>query len=222
MDLGSLFSEWVNNHDANAASDLVNAFESTDGVGDDNSFAGYLAVQCTDTQWPSSWPKIIADNWAVYFRAPFETWGNAWFNGPCTRWPGHASRPVQIDGRGVSSALLIDETLDAATPFPGSLEVRRLFPHASLIAEPGGTSHADSLFGDTCVDGSIADYLTTGALPPRRPFAPWDKTCAPLPKPDPTAPAPEAKAAITPGSSQALHFSGAVNGRLGLAAVLSR
>jgi pimeloyl-ACP methyl ester carboxylesterase len=222
LDLGSLFSEWVNNHDANAASDLVNAFESTDGVGDDNSFAGYLAVQCTDTQWPSSWPKIIADNWAVYFRAPFETWGNAWFNGPCTRWPGHASRPVQIDGRGVSSALLIDETLDAATPFPGSLEVRRLFPHASLIAEPGGTSHADSLFGDTCVDGSIADYLTTGALPPRRPFAPWDKTCAPLPKPDPTAPAPEAKAAITPGSSQALHFSGAVNGRLGLAAVLSR
>ena len=170
----------------------------------------------------ASWPKIIADNWAVYFRAPFETWGNAWFNGPCTRWPGHASRPVQIDGRGVSSALLIDETLDAATPFPGSLEVRRLFPHASLIAEPGGTSHADSLFGDTCVDGSIADYLTTGALPPRRPFAPWDKTCALLPKPDPTAPAPEAKAAITPGSSQALQFSGAVNGRLGLAAVLSR
>ena len=53
----------------------------------------------------------------------------------------------------MNSALLIDETLDAATPFPGSLEVRKLFPHASLIAEPGGTSHADSLFGDTCVDG---------------------------------------------------------------------
>lgn len=53
LDLGSLFSEWVHNHDANTAADLVNAFESTDGVGDDNGFAGYLAVQCSDTQWPA-------------------------------------------------------------------------------------------------------------------------------------------------------------------------
>ena len=221
LGLGSLFSEWVHDHDANAAADLVSEFDSTDGVGDDNEFAGYLAVQCTDTAWPHSWPKIVADNWRVYAVAPFETWGNAWFNGPCTRWPGHASTPVQINGARIKSALLIDETLDAATPFPGSLEVRRLFPHASLIAEPGGTSHADSLFGDACVDGSIADYLTSGALPPRQRFAPWDKTCAPLPKPDPTAPAPEAKM-LARRASQATRFTSAVDGRLGLAAVLSR
>ncbi|MGZ4249954.1 MAG: alpha/beta hydrolase [Solirubrobacteraceae bacterium] len=136
-DLGSLFSEWINSPGPASASDPVNAFESTDGVGDDNGYAGYLAVQCSDTAWPSSWPKIVRDNWAVYARAPFETWGSAWFNGPCTNWPGRAGRPVQIDGSRVNSALLIDETLDAATPFPGSLEVRTLFPHASLIAEPG-------------------------------------------------------------------------------------
>jgi hypothetical protein len=131
---------------------------------------------------------------------------------------------VHVNGNGVSSALLIDETLDAATPFPGSLEVRKLFPRASLIAEPGGTSHADSLFGDTCVDGSIADYLTTGALPARRPFALWDKTCAPLPQPDPTASASAVKtaAAKVRSSSQGLRFTRAVGGRLGLAAVLSR
>jgi pimeloyl-ACP methyl ester carboxylesterase len=223
-DLGSLFSEWVNTPGPTAAADLVNAFESTDGVGDDNEFAGYLAVQCTDTAWPGSWSKIVRDNWFVYLRAPFETWGNAWFNGPCTNWPARPSTPVHVNGNGVSSALLIDETLDAATPFPGSLEVRKLFPRASLIAEPGGTSHADSLFGDTCVDGSIADYLTTGALPPRRRFAPWDKTCAPLPQPDPTATASDVKkaAAKVRSSSQALRFTRAVGGRLGLAAVLSR
>lgn len=221
-DLGNLFSEWVDSPGPNAAADLVDAFESTDGIGDDNGFAGYLAVQCTDTAWPSSWPKIVRDNWAVYARAPFETWGNAWFNGPCTKWPGRAGIPVNINGSRVSSALLIDETLDAATPFPGSLEVRKLFPHASLIAEPGGTSHADSLFGDTCVDGSIADYLTTGALPPRLTNAPWDKTCAPLPQPDPTTPTLAAKLAVKVSSRQALRFTRAVGGRLKLAAVLSR
>jgi pimeloyl-ACP methyl ester carboxylesterase len=220
--LGSVFSDWVNNPDANATADLVNAYESTDAPGNDNEFAGYLAVQCTDTAWPGSWSKIVGDNWATYTRAPYETWGNAWFNGPCTNWPGRASTPVHVNGSGISSALLIDETLDAATPFPGSLEVRKLFPHASLIAEPGGTSHADSLFGDTCVDGSIADYLTTGALPPRRTYALWDKTCAPLPKPDPTAPTAAAKSAVKAGSPQGLRFIKAVDGRLGLAAVLSR
>jgi pimeloyl-ACP methyl ester carboxylesterase len=222
LDLGSLFSEWVNNHDATATADLVDAYESTDTPGDDNGFAGYLAVECSDAAWPHSWPRIVRDNWATYLRAPFETWNNAWFNGPCTNWPAPSSTPVQINGSGVSSALLIDETLDAATPFPGSLEVRKLFPHASLIAEPGGTSHADSLFGDTCVDSTIADYLATGALPPRKPFAPWDKTCAPLPQPDPTAETSDAKTMATPGSSSALPFSEAVGGHLGLAAVLSR
>ena len=74
---------------------------------------------------------------------------------------------MQINGNGISSALLIDETLDAATPFEGSLEVRKLFPHSVLLAEPGGTSHADSLFGNLCVDGTIASYLETGKLPPR-------------------------------------------------------
>jgi hypothetical protein len=124
------------------------------------------------------------------------TWGNAWFNGPCSWWPARASTPVQINGSKIKSGLLIDETLDAATPFTGSLEVRKLFPHAVLLAEPGGTSHADSLFGDTCVDSTIANYLTTGALPPRNNSAPWDKTCAPLPQPVPTtsAVAPAAKA----------------------------
>jgi pimeloyl-ACP methyl ester carboxylesterase len=225
-DLGSLFSEWINNPGPSSAADLVNAFESTDGVGDDNGYAGYLAVQCTDTAWPNSWSKIVRDNWFVSAVAPFETWGNAWFNGPCTNWPGRPDRPVQINGSRVNSALLIDETLDAATPFPGSLEVRKLFPHASLIAEPGGTSHADSLFGDTCVDGSIADYLTTGALPARQRFAPWDKTCAPLPQPDPTqqvsADAARTAKAGVGRAAQAAQFTRATGGRLRLAAVLSR
>jgi hypothetical protein len=43
--------------------------------------------------------------------------------------------------------------------------VRQLFPNSVLLAEPGGTSHADSLSGDLCVDGTIAAYLESGKLP---------------------------------------------------------
>ena len=190
LEWAQVFSDWVNNHDAAATNELISHYEAVDAPGDDNGFAVYLGVQCTDVQWPTNWNQWSRDNWRIFSFAPFETWGNAWFNAPCIYWPAPASRPVNINGRGISSALLIDETLDAATPFPGSLEIRRLFPNSVLLAEPGGTSHADSLFGNLCVDGTIAAYLADGTLPPRNNHAPWDKTCAPLPVPVPPTASP--------------------------------
>ena len=191
LQLGSAFANWANTHNAAAAKVLVTLYQQTDTPGSDNEFAVYNAVQCSDVQWPTSWAVWAADNTAVDRIAPFETWANAWFNAPCLYWPAPAQRPVQVgsDGSGhaIRSALLIDETLDAATPFPGSLEVRKLFPHSVLLAEPGGTTHADSLSGNLCVDGAIASYLETGKLPPRKPDAEWDITCHPLPVPNPTA-----------------------------------
>ena len=139
----------------------------------------------TCVQWPTSWNKWRFDNWLTYFKAPFETWGNAWFNAPCINWPAKAGKPVEIDGSKVGGALLISEELDAATPYPGSLEVRRRYPHASLISAPGGTTHAGSLSGVSCVDDRIADYLATGKLPPRQPGNHSDVQCSPVPPPVP-------------------------------------
>jgi pimeloyl-ACP methyl ester carboxylesterase len=207
LQLGSAFADWENTHSAAAAKNLVSLYESTDGLGDDNEFAVYNAVQCTDVQWPTSWATWQRDNDAVNKIAPFETWDNAWFNAPCLHWPAPAHHPVQVAGLGsgkaIHSALLIDETLDAATPFPGSLEVRKLFPNSVLLAEPGGTSHADSLFGNLCVDGTIASYLETGKTPPRKAHAEWDLTCKPLPVPNPTTDQSAASAANAANSAAA-------------------
>ena len=181
--LGEAFSDWVHHHNRAATTQLIDLYRLADTPGNDNQYAAYLATGCTDAPWPHQWSTWSRDNWALDRRAPFGTWANAWFNAPCIYWPAPASQPVPIDGGQIHNALLIDETLDAATPFEGSLEVRRLFPHAVLLAEPGGTSHADSLEGDLCVDRTIAAYLATGALPRRKPRAMWDKTCAPPPLP---------------------------------------
>jgi TAP-like protein len=186
LQLGAAFADWENTHSAKSARALVALYKSSDGLGDDNEFAVYNAVQCTDVQWPLSWAKWGRDNTRVNRMAPFETWGNAWFNAPCLYWKAPASTPVKVSGSKISSALLIDETLDAATPFEGSEYVRQVFPHSVLLAEPGGTSHADSLFGNLCVDNTIARYLANGSLPPRNPSAKWDKTCKPLPRPVPS------------------------------------
>ena len=218
VQLGQAFSDWINQHNATAANELIQLYQATDAPGDDNEFAVYLSVLCTDSQWPTNWDVWDRDTSAIFSFAPFEAWGNTWFNAPCINWPAPAQARVQVNGDGVKSALLIDETLDAATPFEGSLVTRRLFPHSVLLAEPGGTSHADSLFGDVCVDGTIANYLETGALPARNPHALWDKTCAPLPQPVPPTTTAAAQAASA-GAARAIERVGRAEGRVELPAV---
>jgi pimeloyl-ACP methyl ester carboxylesterase len=164
---------------------LLQQYVAGDTPSNDNEFAVYNAVQCTDAQWPK-WSRWQKDNDALYKTVPFLTWSNAWFNSPCLYWGAKAQKPLTINGKATKSALLIDETLDAATPYPGSLEVRSLYPHSSLIAEPGGTNHAATLSGDACVDDLIATYLGSGKRPSRKNWNGPDALCKPLPRPNPT------------------------------------
>ncbi len=209
--LGHVFTSWIRKHKAKP---LIAAYKSQDTPGNGNGFAVYLGVECTDAHWPHAWSRWAKDNRRIYKKAPFETWANAWFNAPCIYWPAPASNAVKVNGSKIKNGLLIDETLDAATPFEGSLYVRKIFPHTVLLAEPGGTTHADSLSGNRCVDSTIARYLAHGRLPRREPHAKWDKTCKPLPRPTPSG-ATTRQPAIPRLAPLQL-------GRLGLPAVLMR
>lgn len=180
-DLGTAFALAVRGDTAAAQQ----YWTTLNDVTDDNGFAAYLAVECTDAAWPGEWSTWAADSARVAKLAPFETWGNTWFNAPCRTWPAKSGTPVDVDGSKVAPILMIDETLDAATPYSGSIAVRKLFPKARLLAEPGGTTHADSLSGNACVDDTIAAYLDNGTLPPRKAGEGPDATCAPLPVPTP-------------------------------------
>ena len=184
-DVANAFSAWVNKHDPAPLKKLYDT-NNPQKPAADNGYAIYLAVQCTDVQWPPSWAKWTSDNWAMHRRAPFETWGNAWYNAPCRDWAGRAGRPVTVSGETAPPILLLSESKDAATPFTGSLEVRQRFPRAALVEGVGGTTHAGSLFGDKCVDNAVARYLASGVLPKRVKGDRADKRCAPIPKPDPT------------------------------------
>ncbi|WP_306207380.1 alpha/beta hydrolase [Actinoplanes sp. RD1] len=182
--VATAFSAFVRDRDPAGLRKLFE--EANPGTaGSDNGYAVYLATQCTDVQWPLSWSKWRADNWRVHARAPFETWGNAWFNAPCLTWGAKAGRPVAVDGRKAPPILLVSETFDAATPYSGALAVRRLFPRSALVEGVGGTTHSGSLFGGACVDGTVAAYLATGELPRRVKADMSDRKCAPVPQPAP-------------------------------------
>ncbi|WP_328525479.1 alpha/beta fold hydrolase [Kribbella sp. NBC_00359] len=197
VDVADAFAAWVHNRDA---SGLVALYGGPPF--DDNGYAIYLGVSCTDAAWPSKWSTWQRDNWRTFAKAPFLTWANAWFNAPCFYWPAKAGRPVKVDGRGVKSLLMINETLDAATPYSGALQTRKTFPHSVLIEGVGGTTHAGSLSGVTCTDDRIAAYLQTGALPPRKPGNRSDVQCDPVPAPE--TPAAAAAKSTSTGTAKSL------------------
>jgi hypothetical protein len=178
------------------------------GPGDDNGYATYAATECTDAPWAPSWSRWRQDSERYYRTSPFLTWANTWFNAPCFFWHVAATKRVQVNGNGVAPILLVSQTLDAATPYAGALRTRSLFGNSALIAEPGGTTHAGSLFGNECTDGLIADYLATGALPARQGGQRADAICQPLPEPEPFVAGPPAS---TSGSARARLY------RLGMA-----
>jgi pimeloyl-ACP methyl ester carboxylesterase len=179
--IGKAFSSWVHRRSARR---LVNGFRALDAPGYDNGFAVYLAVLCSEATWPN-WADYSADVWATYVEAPLFSWNNGWFNAPCMFWQTPSSAAINVIGDS-TPVLIINETLDAATPYEGALFVRSLFPQSSLIAVVDGINHANSLAGNKCVDLPIADFLSTGALPARLSGDGPDAECDPLPPPKPS------------------------------------
>lgn len=164
---------------------FVARYGAADSPGGDNHYAVALATECTDSRWPSLAAQLTAARKQAR-RNPFYAWRNGWYDAPCAFWPVPArSSPVRVSGRNAPGVLLIDETGDAATPYPGSLVVRRLFPRARLVAVTGGDNHANSLSGNSCVERRIVAYLRSGSLPARRSGRRADVRCAAAPHPAP-------------------------------------
>jgi pimeloyl-ACP methyl ester carboxylesterase len=163
------------------------AFEYRALRANENEFAVYNAVECSDVNWPRNWATWNADTRRVYRTAPFQAWDNAWFNAACAFWPVHGpARPPQVGAPGLPGILMIQGTLDGPTPYQGAQAAHRAFPTARMVVVAGGGNHGQSLSQppNTCVDGYLARYLTTGALPGRPGLV--NATCPAPPAPSPT------------------------------------
>jgi pimeloyl-ACP methyl ester carboxylesterase len=199
-DIAKAYAKYLHGNGAGALIKMYKADNST-APGGDNGYAMYLGTQCTDARWPQSQAKLNADSRRLAKTYNYFTWANAWFNGPCPYWHYPHSTPVHVTGKNVHvPILMIDETFDPATPYEGSLYVRSIFPTASLIEGKDGTTHAGSLSGVACTDNTIADYLSTGVVPERKPGNQSDKVCPPVPKPNPTS-SHTAHASTSPAAS---------------------
>ena len=179
-DLASALAFYLEGHNT---SQLVSAYQGL-GKQDENGFAVYNAVECSDVNWPRTWARWNADTRRVYRTAPFQAWDNAWFNAACAFWPVRGpAQPLQIRGAGLPGILMIQGTLDAATPYAGAQVAHRLLPTARMVVVVGSGNHGQSLAQppNTCVDGYLNRYLANGALPSRPGLV--NATCPATPPP---------------------------------------
>jgi pimeloyl-ACP methyl ester carboxylesterase len=157
---------------------------SQEGTQNENEFAVYNAVECADVSWPRSWATWNSATRKVYATAPFEAWDNTWYNAACAFWPVQGlARPLQIKGAGLPPILMLQGTLDAATPYAGAQRAHRLLPSARMVVVEGSGNHGQSLANppNPCVDRYLNRYLATGALPSGPGLV--NATCPALPDP---------------------------------------
>jgi pimeloyl-ACP methyl ester carboxylesterase len=149
------------------AGDLITQYQEYGKQGE-NEFAVYNAVQCSDVNWPRNWSFWTSDTERVYAKAPFQAWDNAWFNAACAFWPVKGpAKPLQIKGNGLPGILMLQGTLDPATPYAGAQDAHKLLPSARMVVVQGGGNHGQSMEqpSNSCVQGYLNAYLGTGALP---------------------------------------------------------
>jgi pimeloyl-ACP methyl ester carboxylesterase len=171
---------------AGGTSQLLTLYNQSGKQGE-NEFAVYNAVECADAAWPRSFARWNADVRKVYATAPVEAWDNLWFNAACAFWPVHGpAQPLKIGAPGLPGILMLQGTLDAATPYAGALVAHKLLPTSRMVVVEGGGNHGQSLAypANTCVNGYLDNYLATGALPTGP--GPVNATCAALPAPVPS------------------------------------
>ena len=172
---------------SHAAADRLRG--TADTPGDDNGYAVYDAVQCTDVQWPQSWATLGEGQLGGLPEGTVRDLGQRLVQRAVPVLAGqgrHAGEGRRQQGR---SALLIDETLDAATPYEGSLEVRQLLP--ARVAARAARRHLARQLAVTATPARTTRsrrYLADGTLPARRAGNNTaDAFCAPLPQPVPTS-----------------------------------
>ncbi|MGR8007481.1 alpha/beta hydrolase [Streptomyces hypolithicus] len=149
----------------------------------ENGNAVYTAVQCNDAPWPTDWWRWDLDNSLLAQRAPFETWDNAFMNLPCMYWSAPRQQPVDVgtEPGELPPTLILAAERDAATPYPGALELQRRLAGSVLVTERDAGTHGIGGGENKCVNAHLETYLLTGRTPVRR------ADCAPHREPNPVS-----------------------------------
>ncbi|MER6052045.1 alpha/beta hydrolase [Streptomyces sp. NPDC001793] len=97
---------------------------------------------------------------------------------------------VRTEPGALPPVLLLAAERDAATPYPGALELQRRLPGSSLVTERAAGTHGIALGDNACVNAHVEAYLLRGKVPGHRSY------CAPRAEPVPGQPIQRGRQAL--------------------------
>ncbi|MER7990563.1 alpha/beta hydrolase [Streptomyces noursei] len=99
---------------------------------------------------------------------------------------------IRTEPGALPPVLLLAAERDAATPYPGALELQRRLPGSSLVTERDAGTHGVALGDNACVNAHVEAYLLRGKVPGHRVY------CAPRAEPVPGQPLRRARPSLIP------------------------
>lgn len=145
---------------------LTNAFDEGDRVSINSASANW-AVNCRERGVVGSISDAFtrAETWAKAYPT-FGRW-NAWGQAStCSVWPGVAAdrvQPLPVPAT-IPGVLLFGGTHDPNTPLAWTYEMQATLPGSRVVVWQGD-GHSATLRGESCTDGTMSRFLTTGTLP---------------------------------------------------------
>ncbi|MFI1225040.1 MULTISPECIES: alpha/beta hydrolase [unclassified Streptomyces] len=134
----------------------------------ENLMAARFAVICGDARWPETVREYQRNVVVDRLRYPM-LGGSTASIGPCAFWSAErVEPPVRIGDRGPSNVLMVQNERDPGTPLAGARELRRALGQRAVMVTADQGGHGVYPFGgNTCANGAVTAFLTTGQRPAR-------------------------------------------------------
>lgn len=132
----------------------------------DNAWSSFLAVTCNDSTWPRS-VEAYQRNVEID-RKRYPLYGAAGANiTPCAFWPYEVEQePVEMDDKGPSNILVLQNLRDPATPLRGGELLREGFGDRARLVTIDQHGHGAYVFSDNACTTNVATrYLVEGEMP---------------------------------------------------------
>jgi pimeloyl-ACP methyl ester carboxylesterase len=132
----------------------------------DNNWSVFLAVTCTDVEWPADpnvYKQAIAED-----RVEHPLFGAAAANiMPCAYWQiDQTEPPVAVDTDGPTNVLVAQHRHDPVTPLFNGEQINEKFGDRSRLVSVDGSGHGVYALGkNECAQDVITDYLVDGTMP---------------------------------------------------------
>ena len=204
LQLGSAFADWAHTHGAKAGADDRRAStRAWTGPATTTSSPSTTRSSARTRSGRRSWAVWSRDDHRVNKIAPFETWGNAWFNAPVPapgRRPPRDDPDARINGKRDQQCAADRRDAGRGDAVRGQPRGPRSCSRTRCCWPSRAAPRTPTRCSVTCAWTTPSPTTwRTGKLPARNPNAKWDKTCKPLPRPNPSA-----SSSSSPGAARAL------------------